>query len=303
MLRPSIPLLAFAAFLLVPVGLAQTPIGPTAHTNKVFVGYVFRPPAQINFSLYTHLCHAFITADADGILNTNRLVPNRQLVAEAHNHGVQVLLSLGGWGWDDQFAAITSDPAIEARYIQSVMQMVDDFDYDGIDLDWEYPDSPKEVEGFTRLATAFRQRLDALGGKKNRKMLQTIAASANPGTIKWLSNDLLLATMDWINLMTYDMAGDWTDYAGHHSPLHASSRQPGAPLSTELLIEHLLQRGMPADRIALGIPLYGRGFPVSEPYASTRDVPAGTRRPGVPGAPRIAHRFRDRDGWGLRRVL
>jgi chitinase len=43
--------------------------------EKVFVGYVYRPPSKINFKLYTHLCHAFVTADEKGVVRTNRNVP------------------------------------------------------------------------------------------------------------------------------------------------------------------------------------------------------------------------------------
>jgi chitinase len=264
-------------------------------SEKVFVGYVFRPPTHINFKLYTHLCHAFITADGNGVLRTNRNVPSANLVKEAHAAGVKVLLSLGGWGWDEQFAAIVRDPEAEKRYVASVMSIVDDFDYDGVDLDWEYPDTSEEVPGFERLARTFRSELDSLGSRKGRRMLQTMAVSSSPSTLKWLSNEILLGAMDWINVMTYDMAGEWTSYAGHHSPLHASSRQPGTPQSSELTIQHLLDRGLPPDRLALGIPLYGKGFPVSEPYVSTRRLPPGNRPPG--GAYSRLMRLQKEEGW------
>jgi chitinase len=60
--------------------------------------------------------------------------------------------------------------------------------------------------------------------------------------------------MDWVNVMTYDYAGDWTQYAGHHSPLFASSKQPGTPRSTELTMKYLVDRGMPANKLAVGRP-------------------------------------------------
>jgi chitinase len=239
----------------------------TNKVDKVFVGYVFRSPSNINFRLYTHLAHAFITADENGIVRTNRNVPNRELTSQAHKAGVKVVLSLGGWGWDKQFAAIVSKPEAEDRYATSVLEIVDTFDYDGIDLDWEYPDTNEEITGFERLAKRFRKGLDQLGSKKHRPMIQTMAAAASTNTLKWLRPELLLETMDWINVMTYDMAGEWTDYAGHHSPLFASAKQPGTPRSSELSMKYLIERGMPANRLALGIPLYGKGFPVSEPYA------------------------------------
>ena len=196
-------------------------------TDKVFVGYVFGEPRNLNFRLYTHLCHAFLTADGDGNVRKARTVPSRELTGEAHRAGVKVLLSLGGWGWDEQFASIVSKPEAEDRYVEAVLGLVDGFDYDGIDLDWEYPDTEQEVVGFERLARRFRKGLDAIGARKGRPMVLTMAASSNPGTLRWLGKEFLLETMDWINVMTYDFTGDWTDYAGHHSPLFASSRQPG----------------------------------------------------------------------------
>ena len=150
------------------------------------------------------------------------------------------------------------------------------FDYDGIDLDWEYPDTAEEIPGFERLVRRFRQDLDELGRKKGKPMVQTMAVSSNPGTLRWLKKDVVLETMDWLNVMTYDYSGTWTPYAGHNSPLFASSKQPGGnPRSTELTMKYLVnERGLPADRLAVGIPLYGRGFAVAEPYASTRNAPA-----------------------------
>lgn len=231
--------------------------------DKVFVGYVFGQPRNINFRLYTHLCHAFLVADGDGKVRESRSVPNRELIADSHKAGVKVLVSLGGWGWDKQFASIVSKPESEERYVKSVMDIIDAADYDGIDLDWEYPDTKEEVVGFERLTRRFRKDLDAIGVKKGRPMVLTMAASSNFGTLKWLDKGFLLETMDWINVMTYDYAGDWTEYAGHHSPLFASSKQPGRnPRSTELTMKYLLEeRGLPADRLAVGLPLYGKGFP------------------------------------------
>jgi chitinase len=243
--------------------------------DSVFVGYVYRQPKKINYQLYTHLCHAFVVADETGKIRPSKTCPSRQLVADAHKAGVRILLSLGGWGWDKQFAAIVSNAEAEDRFVKSVLAILDEFDYDGIDLDWEYPDTKEEVVGFDRLSRRFRKELDALGQKKGRRLLQTMAASANPSTLKWLSNKLLLDTMDWINVMTYDYTGDWTSYAGHHSPLFASSKQPGAPHSTQLSLKYLVDRGMPPNRLAVGLPLYGRGFAVSEPYAAKKKAAKG----------------------------
>ncbi len=68
--------------------------------------------------------------------------------------------------------------------------------------------------------------------------------------------------------MTYDFAGGWSTRAGHNSPLFASSAEgPGAGSSAGTILHLLEKRKVPADRLALGLPLYGRGFPVAEPRA------------------------------------
>ena len=65
--------------------------------QKVFVGYVTGMPEQINYRLYTHLCHAFVVAEKDGTLLPRAKVPSHQLAQNAHAAGVKVLISLGGW--------------------------------------------------------------------------------------------------------------------------------------------------------------------------------------------------------------
>jgi chitinase len=291
--RRSIFLAAVTAVLTVSAHAFVEP--PPKDKGKVFVGYLFGNPRHINFKLYTHLCHAFLVADKEGNVRTSRSVPSRDLTTKAHQAGVKVLVSLGGWGWDSQFASIVSKPEFEDRYFKSVMAIVKDNDYDGIDLDWEYPDNEKEVPGFERLTRRFRKELDLLGAAKGGPMFVTMAASSNPGTLKWLAKDFLLETMDWINVMTYDYAGDWTSYAGHHSPLFPSSKQPGAPRSTSLSMKYLLEdRGLPADRLAVGIPLYGRGFAVSEPYGPKKNA----TKTGIPrGNYSNLHQLEKEKGW------
>lgn len=268
---------------------------PGGGRDDVFLGYVHRMPEDINYDLYTHLCHAFVVADEHGTLAPNKSVPSRELVRDAHGAGVKVLLSLGGWGWDKQFAAMTNDGPAEARYVAAVMKLVDDYDYDGVDLDWEYPDTSAEVVGFERLSRQLRARLDELGKQKGRRLLLTMAASASPSTLKWLQSEFLLETMDWINVMTYDYAGDWSTFAGHHSPLFASSKAPvGGAASTELTMKYLVDRGLPKSRLVVGLPLYGRGFSVAAPYADTTGAPPPERATADYAH---LHALKEKRGW------
>ena len=292
-------LLAFAASALVAApARADDPIPAVGEGGKVCVGYLYGRADDLNYDIYTHLCHAFLTADADGTIHTPRGTTGRELTAEAHEHGVAVLVSLGGWGWDEQFAAIAADESIRAKYVDSVMQVVDSGDYDGIDLDWEYPDTAAEVAGFEALCRGFRDRLDARAKAVGRPMRLTMAAAANPGTLKWLDPAKTLATLDWVNVMTYDFTGPWVDYAGHNAPLFPTKRAPGAIRSVSETIRFLIDnQGFPADRLALGLPLYGRASVAPEPFAlKVKDSEIRTPR----GDYKNIRHLLDDEGWTRR---
>ena len=279
--------LAAMSFAWIPAEAEEPP------KDRVFVGYLFGSPKKPNYRLYTHICHAFLTAGGDGKLNPNRNVPNREVTRDAHAAGVKVLISLGGWGWDKQFGEIVSDPQAEARYVDAVVKLVDDYDYDGIDLDWEYPDTDAEIPGFERLVRTFRKRLDAIGRAKGRKMLVTMAASSDHGTLDKLDAGFLVETMDWINVMTYDFAGGWSTRAGHNAPLFASSKEGPNGRSTERTMLYLLEkRKIPADKLAVGLPLYGRGFAVEKPYTPVEKGSARAFEANFKDIPR-----RLREGW------
>ncbi len=253
------------------VGLA--PNAPAA--DRVFVGYLFGDSEGIDFHPYTHVCHAFLGADNEGNPKPDHGVPNHDLARRVHDAKSQILLSLGGGDAEKPFLAMTRNREAEDRYVREILKLVRDFDYDGIDFDWEYPDNEAEAATFARMAQAFRMELDHQGTTRGRPKFLTMAASADPSTLKWLSDDVLRRTLDWTHVMTYDYAGPWTNYAGHNAPLYPSTRQPkGTPWSCVTTMDYLLnQRKIPADRLVLGIPLYGRGFAVAEPYASTRNAP------------------------------
>jgi chitinase len=143
--------------------------------------------------------------------------------------------------------------------------------FDGFDIDWEFPASPnghtgnhygpQDTANYAALLAEFRSQLDALGQGHYRL---TAAVPSGPGDIDLLDVGALASTLDMANIMSYDMHGAW-ETAGptnFQAPLYDSMSSPAARsgLTINDAINAYLMRGLPADKITMGVPLYGRGW-------------------------------------------
>ncbi|ATX03394.1 chitinase [Citrobacter freundii] len=177
------------------------------------------------------------------------------------NPNLKVLLSVGGWGARG-FSGAAATKEARAVFIQSAQEIIAKYGLDGIDLDWEYPvngawglveSQPGDRANFTALLTELRA---ALGHKK----LLTIAVGANAESPKsWVDVTAIAPSLDYINLMTYDMAYG-TQY--FNSNLYDSTHWPTVATadkySADFVVNNYLAAGLKASQMNLGIGFYGR---------------------------------------------
>ncbi len=209
--------------------------------------------------------------------NWNQL---KELKAKYPN--VKVLISLGGWTWSRGFASAARpenrvafvSSCIDA-YIRGNLPVTDGAGgvgvaagvFDGIDLDWEYPNacglqcgSAEDRANFTALLAEFRRQLNQV----RPGLLLTIAAGAGVEKIAATDPGQYAQHLDFINVMTYDFHGTWEPRTNHHSALFASPSDPSTGdvrfYNSNDAIEAFLERGVPASKLNLGIGFYGRGW-------------------------------------------
>lgn len=187
------------------------------------------------------------------------------------NPNLKVLLSVGGWGARG-FSGAAATPESRAVFIRSAQEVVEKYGLDGIDLDWEYPvngawglvaSQPADRDNFTALLKELRT---AFGHKK----LVTIAVGANAESPKsWVDVKAIAPLLDYINLMTYDMAYG-TQY--FNSNLYDSTQWPTVAAadkySADFVVNNYLAAGLKPSQMNLGIGFYGR-------------VPKRTVEPGI----------------------
>lgn len=235
-------------------------------------------PENVDYSKYTILNYSFfypnekgdmIATDdyADDIL----LTQSPTVVELAHTWGVKVMVSLGGWTLSETFPAIAADEAKRKHFAEECVRMLKTYKFDGIDIDWEYPGytehkgTADDKHNFTLMMKELRRAIDEYGEEINYKFLLTGAfgaARSHMDNIEW---DEISKTLDYINLMTYDFNGPWSEEANHNSPLYAPEK--GSPGSLDYAFKLITEEyGVPAEKVNLGVAFYGRSlvFPEGE---------------------------------------
>jgi chitinase len=201
----------------------------------------------------------------------------RKLAAlKERNPDLRLVASVGGWSSSQGFSDMAADPAARERFIAGAIAFMRQHDFDGVDIDWEYPtaigagcdkgrtcERPEDKRNFVALSREMRRAFDSAGARDRRTYLITIAAGVDGkwmydrGSADWMRE--LAASLDWINLMTYDYHGTWENAAGFLAPFE---RDPADPWEGNVTasVEMYLREGIPARKITLGLPFYGKGW-------------------------------------------
>lgn len=182
------------------------------------------------------------------------------------------MLSIGGWTWSTNFPTAAATEQGRATFAQTAVAFMKDWGFDGIDVDWEYPASPEEGANMVLLLRRVRQELDAYAAQyaPGHHFELSIAAPAGPQHYEKIRLADLGDVLDHINLMAYDYAGSWGRNSGHQANIYPNHQNPDStPFSTKVAVDAYLAGGIPAEKLILGMPIYGRAF-------------VGTNGPGTP---------------------
>ncbi|WP_223590750.1 glycoside hydrolase family 18 protein [Neobacillus bataviensis] len=244
--------------------------------------------SDIDASKLTHLNYAFANINADGKIdvgdpfadieqtfpgdtadqpykgNFYQLTKLKQQYPQ-----LKTLISVGGWSWSERFSDVALTDQSRAIFADSCLQFILKYGFDGIDLDWEYPVSGGEAgnihrtedkQNFTLLVKKIRETLDAQSAIDKKKYLLTIAGGANKGYVANTELSLLQQYLDYIQLMTYDFHGSWDTLTGMNSPLYRDPESKFAEFSVQDAVQTYINSGVPAAKLVMGIPFYGRVY-------------------------------------------
>lgn len=194
-----------------------------------------------------------------------------QLLKVQHPH-LSTLISIGGAGNSQEFSAAVATAAARSSFVSSIVDFVVLYDFDGVDINWEYPGSgpnPADPANFTLLLQDLRAALDAKGAALSRTFELTIDVPPDRVRANKLEVAKIAPLVDAMHVMAFDyfvpQAVPGVTRTHHHAALFTSGGDPlPAPYSTEFhaawSVDHYLASGVPAAKLHLGLGIYGRGY-------------------------------------------
>ncbi|CAH0715007.1 unnamed protein product, partial [Brenthis ino] len=254
--------------------------------------------ADINIDLCTHIIYTFAGIDSQG--NVISLDPYldlpdnsgkdnfRKFTSLKHqNPNLKTILAVGGWNEGSaKYSTMAASSALRKNFIVSASKIVQEYGFDGLDLDWEYPNrrdsvnGQKDVNNFSQLLKELREEFEKHG------LILTAAVSSVKDAAS-LSYDIptIVQYLDFVNIMTYDMHGAWDGETGHNAPLHKGQGYENVAkdqvYSVDVALEYWLGQGCPPEKLVLGLPLYGQTFQLTN--ANNNGVRAPSNGPGIAG--------------------
>ena len=175
------------------------------------------------------------------------------------NPDLKLVLSVGGWGAGG-FSNMAMTEEGRRAFAASCLEVVEQNNLDGIDIDWEYPCSPlaeidydpRDKENYTLMLQALR---DALGEDR----IVSIAVGAGEYFVEGTEMDKVAKIVDYVQLMTYDMRSGFTHQSGHHASL-GLSKGDTTNTSTRGIVELFHEAGVPYEKLVVGAAFYSRQF-------------------------------------------
>lgn len=264
---PLVMLLWFLACS--PKEKSPEPEARSFHIIGYVAGWKDIQPDEIPAEKLTHINYAFANV-ADGMvthmegraekdsLNFLKLQELKQ-----RNPDLKIMVSIGGWTHSKGFSDAVLTPESRKKLTASGIDFLLKYHLDGLDFDWEYPGypgdnnpyRPEDKENFVAMLKSFREALDSVGNLNGKHYLSTIASGGFRGYLE--ANDLAEAQkyLDFINIMAYDFYTAGDDSTGHHANLFPSGAKGR---SADTAVKEHIEFGVPAEKLVLGVPFYGR---------------------------------------------
>lgn len=259
-------------------------------TGKIIVCYyiIYSSDAEWNLSplnIDPHICTHIIVGFASIInctvdLNVASQIYEKIVDLKKINSNLKVMISVGGANNPNSgFPDMVKNHANRKQFIRSVLNIIKTLKLDGLDLDWEFPawlgSGERQKIHFVQLVQEIRKEFDHF----NEDLILSIAVAAPPAIVDQSYNVPEIANhVNFVNLMSYD----YHFYVWYYpvtdlnAPLYPNSMESGylATLNMNFSAHYWILKGMPRDKIVIGIATYGHSYKLINSLNHGLEAPA-----------------------------
>ncbi|KAL5774860.1 hypothetical protein ACOSP7_012417 [Xanthoceras sorbifolium] len=282
-----------------PSSVISTPPPSMPPTNKGIKGGYWpswlakeNPPSTIPTQYFTHLFYSYVTLDASTYQlsytkSDVQWMPIFTATLHAKTPPAKAILSIGG-GLSSPitFSNMANNTQTRSAFIKSAIQVARKYSFDGLDLDWEFPNTAQDMSNLALLFKEWRQAIELESKSYGNPQLVLSAAV-------YFAPDFFLADVpilypgvairsyvDFVNQRCFDYHGSWeTSFTGEHALVYDNSSR----LSTSYGVDSWAFHGVYVEKLVMGLPLYGRTWKLKDPKQNGIGAPAVGVGPGNNG--------------------
>lgn len=225
------------------------PILATYATNRAIAQLTEKDIRLLDVIYFAFVRVDGVEADISELTNISRMAEIRRI-----NPQVKLVLTAAS-GSEGGFPLAIQSPETLEQCVKSLVDLVRRYDFDGLDIDWEFPSNEQEKYGHTALMAELRRQLDGIGDGKKRQL--SIAAGSKEWYFEITDLTNAVQYLDYVNLMTYDVNAA-NHYTVHHTCTYPMATDKETQGSVKENVEVFIKNGVPAEKLIVGAAFYSR---------------------------------------------
>ncbi|MBQ2891979.1 MAG: InlB B-repeat-containing protein [Bacilli bacterium] len=217
--------------------------------------------------------YAFAVPQSDGTLTINTTYIEE--VMKLKNHGIRVTVVIDGANAAPLKAMVKlcDNETTRAKFVRNILDIVTTYNFDGVDVDWEFPGILSSQSGYEKYTTAvdianlnsllkeLRAGFNELQDEGGTNYLLTVATPPTDWGVDRYDYKTINTYCDYVNMMSYDL--NKSSNTSHLTHVYQPSNSYSYKFCCDFGVSYYTGLGLDKSKIILGCAGYGKAYKVT----------------------------------------